>query len=161
MDPTPSLSLVTRDPLPGLIILRSLGKFFGLAGVRVGFVLAEQALLVRLRELSGPWSIAGPSRWVARQALSDREWQARMRQWLPAEVGRLHRMIASAGFEPIGASALFQYFRHEASSLIAVEMARCGVLIRQFNAESALRIGLPGSETEWQRLGEALAIVAR
>ena len=71
MDATPEESLADLSPRPGLIVLRSLGKFFGLAGARVGFVLADPAVTRPLAALLGPWTIAAPSRWVAAQALAD------------------------------------------------------------------------------------------
>ena len=95
MDPSPAASLAGFVPRPGLIVLRSLGKFFGLAGARVGFVLAEPIWLQRLRDHLGPWTLAGPSRWVAARALADRHWQeARTRPTRAPE--RVARRVAGA-----------------------------------------------------------------
>jgi cobalamin biosynthetic protein CobC len=71
MDATPEHSLLGDVGLPGLIVLRSVGKFFGLAGARVGFVFAWPALLQQLAEAIGPWSINGPAREVVKLALQD------------------------------------------------------------------------------------------
>jgi cobalamin biosynthesis protein CobC len=71
IDATPPASLARYSDRPGLIVLRSLGKFFGLAGARVGSVLAERALLDRLAERLGPWTVTGPSRHIATRALAD------------------------------------------------------------------------------------------
>ncbi len=79
VDATPESSLAAHVGQPGLIVLRSLGKFFGLAGARVGFVLGESVLLERLADRLGPWAVSGPSRWVAARALADRDWQDRTR----------------------------------------------------------------------------------
>src|SRR5574343_1835530 len=82
VDATPEQSvtaLAGTEAAPNLIVLRSLGKFFGLAGVRVGFVFAAPDLLARLREAIGPWAISGPSREAARLALADSTWQAATR----------------------------------------------------------------------------------
>jgi cobalamin biosynthetic protein CobC len=64
IDATPELSLAAHSHLPGLIVLRSFGKFYGLAGLRLGFVLAEPSLLNELHEGLGPWAVSGPARWV-------------------------------------------------------------------------------------------------
>src|ERR1700722_14065746 len=81
-DSTPETSIARYTDRDGLVVLRSLGKFFGLAGARVGFVLATKSLLNELADWLGPWAIAGPSRLVARAALSDRTWQETTRQRL-------------------------------------------------------------------------------
>ncbi len=63
MDCTPTQSLL-NDPLDdNVFVLRSVGKFFGLAGARVGFLFGEQGLLDSIANKLGPWTIPGPSRW--------------------------------------------------------------------------------------------------
>ncbi|KVW95617.1 threonine-phosphate decarboxylase CobD, partial [Thiobacillus denitrificans] len=84
IDATPEASLSADCPREGLIVLRGLGKFFGLAGARVGFVLAEPALLDALEARLGPWAVSAPSRWVARAALADTAWQQAARAALLA-----------------------------------------------------------------------------
>lgn len=86
MDIQPERSLACECPLKGLIVLRSLGKFFGLAGIRVGFALAEPELLKCLERELGPWSVSGPSQWIAQQALADIDWQQKTRLVLAAWV---------------------------------------------------------------------------
>src|SRR5574343_632788 len=87
VDAMPELSLTPlagSEEAPNLIVFRSLGKFFGLAGARVGFVFAAPDLLNRMSEAMGPWTISGPSREVARQALLDAAWQDTVRPRLLA-----------------------------------------------------------------------------
>lgn len=158
MDASPEQSLAAVTPRAGLIVLRSLGKFFGLAGARVGFVLAETGLLAQLQEVIGPWSIAGPSRWVATEALNDRAWQARTRNELENSAGRLHRLLGRAGLDPAGGTALFQFVRHPAAGSIAERLAQQGILVRRFPELSSLRFGLPGKEREWKRLADCLSV---
>jgi cobalamin biosynthetic protein CobC len=155
VDPTPGISLL-RYHRPGLIVLRSLGKFFGLAGARVGFVNGPSELLDQLAELLGPWSISGPARWVASAALKDRDWQAKTRQHLPAEESRLRSMLKENGLSPKGGCALFQWIPTRHAKSLHHEMARCGILTRLFQAPSALRIGLPGHKKAWARLAASL-----
>ncbi|WP_260291722.1 threonine-phosphate decarboxylase CobD [Sedimenticola hydrogenitrophicus] len=157
MDATPEQSLAGVTPRAGLIILRSLGKFFGLAGVRVGFVLAETALLERIRVKLGPWSIAGPSRWVAIGALSDEAWQVRMRGELSLAGARLQTLLSRAGLKPTGGTLLFQYVKSAAADSIADRLARHGILVRHFPEQSAIRFGLPDGEPAWDRLADCLA----
>lgn len=156
MDSTPEFSLAGFCPRPGLIVLRSLGKFFGLAGVRAGFVLAESDLLERLADLLGPWAVTGPSRWVARQALTDRGWQAVERRRLPENARRLADLLTAGGLAPSGGCALFQWCPAADAAERHESLARQGILARLFDDPPGLRFGLPGSEPAWARLEQAL-----
>jgi cobalamin biosynthetic protein CobC len=160
VDAVPETSVLPHCPRPGLIVLRGLGKFFGLAGARVGFVLAEQALLDALHETLGPWTLPGPSRWIARQALADREWQTAMRGRLHAASARLAELLAAHGLRPDGGTALFQWLATPQAEAIQHALGRRGILIRRFAEPASLRFGLPGAESEWQRLADALAEIA-
>jgi L-threonine-O-3-phosphate decarboxylase len=157
IDATPESSLADLGPRPGLILLRSLGKFFGLAGARVGFVLAEPALAEALRERLGPWPIAAPARWAARQALADRAWQRATHERLPAESQRLADLLARHGLAPSGGCALFQWVLTPRAAAIHEALAGQGILTRLFDAPASLRLGLPGDEPAWARLAAALA----
>lgn len=157
MDVTPELSLATETGREGLILLRSLGKFFGLAGARVGFVLAEQLLLEQLKQKLGPWTISGPSRYIAIAALSDSAWQQAMRIQLKSAGERLQELLLNYGVESAGGTALFQLVHTPGAEEIYQRFARQGVLIRLFPELSAIRFGLPGIEQEWQRLEAVLA----
>ncbi len=157
MDATPAASLAAFCDRPGLVVLRSLGKFFGLAGARVGFVLAGAELLRRLAERLGPWAVAGPSRHVAARALEDAAWQQAARSRLPAAAQRLAELLGRHGLAPAGGCALFQWVCSEAAADIHGQLARRGVLTRLFDRPSSLRLGLPGGEADWARLEAALS----
>jgi len=159
IDADPRQSLAADTGLPGLIVLRSLGKFFGLAGLRVGFVLAETTLLQGLDALLGPWGVSHPARHVARLALSDRDWQANSRQHLSKEGARLARLLAEHRLPPSGGTALFQWLQLEQAAELHQALASRGILTRLFNNPSSIRFGLPPDETGWQRLTQALAEV--
>ncbi|RTL47424.1 MAG: threonine-phosphate decarboxylase [Rhodocyclaceae bacterium] len=157
IDATPEHSLTPlagSAVAPNLIVLRSLGKFFGLAGTRVGFVFADRALLKRMAECLGPWTVAGPSRAAARLALEDGAWQDTMRPRLLAEGRRLHEMLLSLG--EVSSTPLFATVRTPDSAAIHDWLARRGILTRNFTDCGLLRFGLPGTEPEWQRLADAL-----
>lgn len=157
MDSTPQHSLSAYSGRSGLVILRSLGKFFGLAGARVGFVCAEPALLARLQALLGPWSLGGPARWVATAALADQAWQARARQQLAQAELRLQALLACHRLAPDAGCALFQWVRTPRAVELHAALARRGILTRLFSAPASLRFGLPGPEADWQRLAVALS----
>jgi len=157
IDATPEASLAGWCPRPGLIVLRSLGKFFGLAGARVGFVLAEPALLDSLGDRLGPWAVSAPSRWVARAALADTAWQQSARPALLAAGARLADLLRSHGLAPVGGTALFQWVRIPDAAERHERLARQGILTRLFADPPSLRFGLPRHENDWARLAAALA----
>ena len=155
-DTTPAHSLVALAGRPGLVVLRSLGKFFGLAGARVGFVFAPAEVRTALAERLGPWTLAGPARWAARHALVDTAWQAAQRARLDAAGARLRRLLQAHGLESHG-PALFQYVRRPDAMRLHEAFARRGILLRRFDEPPALRFGLPAEEPRWTRLEAALA----
>jgi L-threonine-O-3-phosphate decarboxylase len=157
MDATPERSIARYSGVPGLIVLRSLGKFFGLAGARVGFVLAWPQLLRELAALLGPWTVSGPAREAARLALSGRAWQAQDRLRLVHEGARLQKLLGRYGLAPAGGTALFQYCPTKQAASLHEALARQGILTRLFDEPPALRFGLPGDVAAWQRLERALS----
>jgi cobalamin biosynthetic protein CobC len=142
----------------GLIVLRSVGKFFGLAGLRLGFVAAQPALLDALADLLGPWTVSGPAQQVALAALRDTAWQERMRTQLRASGQRLQSLLAAHGIRSSG-SALFQWWPEAHAEAFHEHMARQGIWVRLFtNAARGIRLGLPPDEAGWQRLEHALTL---
>jgi cobalamin biosynthetic protein CobC len=157
VDATPADSLAGQVGLPGLIVLRSLGKFFGLAGARIGFVLVEPGLLERLRESLGPWTASGPGRWAATRALTDRAWQDRTRAELDHAGTRLADLLRRQRLPVAGGTALFQWVPLPEADFWQDALARRGILVRRFADPPGLRFGLPGAEPAWRRLELALA----
>ena len=157
MDATPQSSLAAEAWREGLIVLRSPGKFFGLAGARAGFVIAAEALLTRLREELGPWCVAAPTRWLLRQALADTAWQAQTRRSLADAAQRLHTLLQRHGLEPSAGCALFQWIKIANAAELQDRLARQAVLVRRFDSPASLRFGLPADEAAWQRLDNTLA----
>jgi len=156
MDCTPANSLAAYSDKDGLIVLRSLGKFFGLAGARVGFVLAAKKQLRALAQELGPWTINGPARWLATQALEDRTWQTTARKQLKQQSHRLYTVLSDARLTPDGGSHLFQSIATTQAAIIHQQLAGQGILTRLFETPARLRFGLPANEQEWQRLQQAL-----
>ena len=156
VDASPELSIAPHAGLPGLVVLRSMGKFFGLAGARVGFVLGWQSLLSKIAEELGPWSVNGPARWVAALALQDAAWQGRTREQLMIDSTRLGELLAMHGLTPSGATALFQWVIHPQAKQLHESLARQAILTRHFDSPCSIRFGLPGSMQQWQDLEAAL-----
>lgn len=155
-DTTPHTSVAAWSDRPGLIVLRSVGKFFGLAGLRLGFVAAQPALLEELADMLGPWTVSGPAQDIGRAALADSAWQAAMRVQLRQGGERLHALLAAHGIEASG-SALYQWWPEPQAPAFWRHMAQHGVWVRLFvRGACGIRLGLPPDEAGWQRLEQAL-----
>ncbi len=157
-DANPEQSIAQHTYLEGLIVLRSLGKFFGLAGARVGFLLANQELLNSAQESIGPWSLTGPSRFIAKQALLDTQWQQLARLQLAASSQRMAQLLTQYGLRPAASNALFQYVPTQNAQLVQQQLAQQGVWVRYFSEHTALRFGLP-AETAWNKFESALSLL--
>lgn len=157
MDATPQHSLCDATDREGLVVLRSVGKFFGLAGARAGFVCAAPSLLEPLRRMLGPWTLTGPTRHVLREALADGEWQAAQRERLAHAASRLRDVLTAAGLPPTAGCAFFQWRCDPRAAALHDALARRGVLTRLFDTPASLRFGLPPDEAGLERLATALA----
>jgi cobalamin biosynthetic protein CobC len=136
-----------------IVVLRSFGKFFGLAGLRLGFALARPEIAVRLAAALGPWTVSGPAIAIGEVALADYEWTRAMRQRLEGEARRLDATLAAARIEVVGGTSLFRLVRTSAADGLFHHLGRAGILVRRFPERASwLRFGLPGSESAWDRL---------
>jgi cobalamin biosynthetic protein CobC len=159
MDVGPRGQSLARDAgQAGLIVLRSFGKFFGLAGLRLGFALGPADVTARLEAGFGPWAVAGPALEYGVRALADHDWQARMRATLVRDAGRLDALFARFGVPVAGGCPLFRYLASPQAPELFRALGEHGILLRHFaERPGVLRAGLPGSEAEWRRLESALA----
>ncbi|TFW27380.1 threonine-phosphate decarboxylase CobD [Duganella callida] len=149
-------SVASHSDRPGLIVLRSVGKFFGLAGIRLGFVAAHPALLGELADLLGPWTISGPAQHIALAALRDTAWQAETRDYLRTNGDRLRALLAAHDIRS-GGTDLFQWWAAPEPEAFWQHMAERGIWIRLFKqAARGVRLGLPPDEAGWRRLQTAL-----
>lgn len=146
-------SLAPQCPSPGLIVYRSIGKFFGLAGVRLGFLLAPPALCGELASRMPPWLLSHPARWIAERALADGDWRREQRERLTEASENWRRALQQrcAGLD-FAASALFATGTGAASYCRAlyVALAHRAVLARLFDDggddggdQGRVRFGLP------------------
>jgi cobalamin biosynthetic protein CobC len=144
-----------------IVVLRSFGKFFGLAGLRLGFALAAPQVAARLSAKLGPWAVSGPALAIGATALADRGWMEAARSRLSAAADRLRGVLLNARIEIVGGTALFQLVRTPAASELFRHLGRAGILVRSFPEHPTwLRFGLPGTEQAWTRLQIALAAYA-
>jgi cobalamin biosynthetic protein CobC len=156
VDPTPEVSVAAEAGRPGLIVLRSFGKFYGLAGFRLGFVIGHDADVARLGELAGPWSVSGPALEIGSIALADAAWAAAARQRLAAGVPRLDAMAARAGWTLVGGTALFRLYDCADAPTAQHRLAQHRIWSRIFPwSQHFVRLGLPGGDDEWSRVAAA------
>jgi cobalamin biosynthetic protein CobC len=150
-------SLAPALPERGAIVLRSFGKTYGLAGLRLGFAIAPPDLAAPLRAALGPWAVSGPAIEIGLRALPDEAWFEAMRARLLDEAERLDRLLIATGWTVIGGTTLFRLAsRGDASERFAA-LLHAGVLTRPFeDAQDRLRFGLPANEEAWKRLMKAL-----
>ncbi|MDP5239161.1 threonine-phosphate decarboxylase CobD [Uliginosibacterium sp. 31-16] len=157
IDASPELSVLGDANQPGLVVLRSLGKFWGLAGIRCGFIAAKDHVLDQLNERLGPWTVSGPARWVAQRALADRAWRETTANSLHAASARLAALLAAHGLPSPSGCALFRWVPTPLAHELFIAFAKRAVLTREH--DGGLRIGLPGAEEEWEKFEAVLAEV--
>jgi cobalamin biosynthetic protein CobC len=157
-DAMPGVSLAAEAGRPGLLILRSFGKFYGLAGLRLGFVIGCEADVATLAAAAGPWPISGAAIEIGRRALLDRAWADETRARLTHEAGRLDMLAQSASWRLVGGTPLFRLYETEDAALAQERLASAKIWSRIFDGKpNWLRLGLPGDEPEWTRLAAALS----
>ena len=155
-DATPDISLAPHAGRPGLVVLRSFGKFYGLAGLRLGFALAPLEFAQRLRAALGPWPVSGPALSIGTQALSDIAWRGWTRDRLRFDSARLATLLRKHGLTILGGTAQFCLASHDSASNLSDYLGRRGILVRTFAVEPTwLRFGLPRPE-DLSRLDSAL-----
>ncbi len=151
-----SLSMCQFTGSEHLFVMRSVGKFFGLAGIRLGFVAASPTWLDKLSTALGPWSVNGPAQWLGKKCLADQQWQTNQRIRLQQLSNQLQQLLSNH-FERIQGTALFQtaytgYAAHYYQQLLAQ-----GVYVRLTDEGDSLRFGLPKqTKGTWQKLEAAL-----
>jgi cobalamin biosynthetic protein CobC len=154
----PGASLAAEIARGNIIVLRSFGKFFGLAGLRLGFALAAPPSAARLAASLGPWAVSGPALAAGAKALADRAWIERTRRRLAKASRRLDGILMAANLDIVGGTTLYRLARTPAASALADHLGRAGILVRVFpEMGDWLRFGLPANELAWRRLQIAMA----
>lgn len=158
MDVGPTKESLAGDVAAGgIVVLKSFGKFFGLAGLRLGFAIASPAIAKTLAADLGPWAVSGPALEYGLAALADRDWQNAMRAELERRAARLDALLSAHGIPVSGGTSLFRFVEHGQAVGIFAALGRAGILVRRFERlPNHLRFGLPANDAEFERLDQAL-----
>lgn len=155
-DAQPEASLAGDVCRDGLVVLRSFGKFYGLAGLRLGFALASLQLAEQISTKLGPWPVAGPAIAIAAEALADEAWHIETNRKLADSTARVDSLLAAAGLSVTGGTPLFRFIRDARAGDVFETLGRNGILVRHFPENpNWLRIGIPEDEAAFARLARA------
>jgi cobalamin biosynthesis protein CobC len=141
----------------GAVVLRSFGKSFGLAGLRLGFAIASPEIVKPLRAALGEWPVSGPAITIGTRALADLAWTDAMRDRLGEDAARLDELLTGNGWRVVGGTRLFRLAAKADARAVFERLLAAGILARPFaHAPDRLRFGIPGEENAWRRLAAAL-----
>ena len=155
-DMRPDQSLIGLATRPGTVILKSFGKFWGLAGLRLGFAIGDPAIIGKLADSLGPWPVSGPALQIGTQALHDSAWAAATRDRLATDAARLDKMMIRKGAVLIGGTSLFRTYAVKNAADWQTRLARNHIWSRIFPYSTGwLRLGLPHPD-RWDQLETAL-----
>jgi len=154
-DVMPEQSLIHLAARPGVVVLKSFGKFWGLAGLRLGFAIGDPQIIAKLTDLLGPWQVSGPALSIGAEALADPAWADETRARLTADTARLDALVTKNGAECVGGTTLFRLYKVEDAQAIQDRLARHHVWSRVFPyAPEWIRLGLPAPD-RWAQLESA------
>lgn len=155
-DICPQDSLIAHAATPGRIVLKSFGKFWGLAGLRLGFAIGDPTLIAKLAEMLGPWPVSGPALEIGARALEDTNWANATRNRLTQDAARLDTLVLKRGAQLAGGTELFRLYQVDDASQWQVHLARHHIWSRIFPySKTFLRLGLPAPD-QWDQLEAAL-----
>ena len=158
-DLCPNLSMARHTGKDGLLVLRSMGKFYGLAGLRLGAVLGPESLLEKLGARLGVWILSGLALVAGCDAYQDSAWQKETREKLKRARKALDEQLSEAGCEILGGTELFAFVRVPSAMETWTRLAEAGVSVRRFEwSDTELRIGLPATDEQRDKLTAALIL---
>lgn len=153
-----AISLAPHLPHPAIVVLRSFGKSFGLAGLRLGFALAANSFAAEIRGALGPWAISGAAILAGAQALADTGWRQTAAARLAADATRIDAMLEAIGSRLVGGTNLFRLHEIARAGDLRARLGHRGILVRGFQGHpNWLRFGLPGTQADWDRLRHGLS----
>ena len=157
-DVTPEASHVALTAKPRIVVLKSFGKFWGLAGLRLGFAIGHPETLSTLPDRLGPWPVSGPALEIGARALSAPAWAETTRTRLAKDAARLDALVTAAGARLVGGTPLFRtYSVPGGAQHLHEKLAQAHILTRVFPyADDWIRFGLPGDAAAWSRLEATL-----
>lgn len=160
-DTMPENSIV-HDLPENVIVLKSFGKFFGLAGLRLGFAIASPMLLKNVKTHIGIWSVSGPALQIGARAFSDSNWINYAITTLKVLSKKQADLLQGAGLKIEGVNPLFIYVSHEKATHIHDLLAERQILIRPFLYDNAkLRIGICANNKQMEWLEATLIEVMK
>ena len=155
-DVMPEASLIHLSKRPGTVVLKSFGKFWGLAGLRLGFAIGDPDIIQKLTDILGPWQISGPALAIGAKAFADPQWASETRACLTGDTARLDRLVTATGAKLVGGTTLFRLYDVGDAAAMQDRLARHHIWSRTFPyADNWLRLGLPASD-RWDQLEAAL-----
>ena len=156
-DVTPDETLINLTDQNNVIVLKGLGKFWGLAGLRLGFAVAAPELIKKITDRVGPWAISGPAQFIGQAALTDNSWIIKTRSRLREDSLRLDNLMIEYGNKPLGGTDLFRLYEVKNATKIQNTLAKKFIWTRIFPySRNWLRLGIPGTEAQWAQLINAL-----
>ena len=156
-DVCPENSMIDLAENSGHIILKGTGKFWGLAGLRLGFAITTPELAQKITQQLGPWNISGPAQFIGQKALSDQAWIDAAREHLASMTKQLRDVLTQNGLTPLGGTDLFQLVETASAKSLHEHLCKNHILTRIFPYSTKwIRLGLPANAAELSRLNDAL-----
>lgn len=157
-DLDPQLSIIPHIKSPNVIVLRSFGKFFGLAGIRLGFAISDLRHISLIEDALGPWAVSEPALSIGKDALANEDWQQGHQRYLEKQTRTLIAMLEANGIRVMGSTHLFVLCQVDNAESFQNTLAQHKIWVRVFGEDDGrVRLGLPASDDEFERLGAALS----
>ena len=156
-DPAASDLLGALVAFPHVVHIRSFGKFFGMAGLRLGFAIGAAVHMDQLQRCVGPWAVSSVALDIGNTALNDTVWQAQHSQFLRQQTEQLQMVLTRANLKILGGTTLFQTVKTSRANHLHDHLAKAAIWTRKFSQmPDLLRFGVPANEADFARLSESL-----
>ena len=157
VDPTVGDLLAALAAFPHVLHLRSFGKFFGMAGLRLGFAIGPPDRIDQLQQRVGPWAVSSVALDIGSAALNDTAWQAQHGQFLRQQTEQLQMVLTRANLEILGGTTLFQTIHTSRAHHLHDHLAKAAIWTRKFSQiPDLLRFGVPANAADFARLSKSL-----
>jgi len=143
--------------LPNAVVIRTLSKAWGLAGLRVGYAVGDARLIGAMRAVGAPYAVSGPSLYLAGRWLDEGgPAVAGFVDEVRRERGELSALMGRLGARAAPSQANFVFARTPRAPWVRDALAGLGVGVRAFpgkaGLEDALRVTVPGVPAQFERL---------
>jgi cobalamin biosynthetic protein CobC len=138
---------INGDSLSNTLVLRSVGKFFGLAGLRIGFVCSNECWFTLIKQSSGPWTVNGPALFITEDALKNRSWHAIQLQRLQQQSQTMQLVLSRyLPIKRMEANALFITVFLDNAAEVYQQLCRKALYVRLTDEQNALRFGIANEQ---------------